>query len=100
MSTPGPFGLADPAYVRTVLTDSGFGEVNLDDLELPMEFGRDAAETFTFMSALGLTKGLTHDLDDAAKQEALGNLRQRIGERQTADGVQFGSSAWLITATA
>ena len=29
-----------------------------------MEFGRDANDAYTFMCAMGLTKGLTHDLDD------------------------------------
>ena len=97
---PGPFGLADPDHIRRVLGESGFGEVRLDDVELPMEFGRDVDGTLAFMSVLGLTKGLLHDLDDDAKVEALGNLRKRIGERETSDGVLFGSSAWLVTATA
>lgn len=82
-----------------MLTSSGFGGVLLE-LELPMHFGRDADEAYTFMSAMGMTRGLTHDLDDVSQQQALGNLRDLIAAHETPEGVQFGSSAWLVTATA
>ncbi len=100
VSQPGPFGLADQEQVHRVLTTGGFNDVLLQELELPMHFGQDAAEAFTFMSAMGMTKALTHDLDDRTKQQALGNLRGLIAARETPEGVQFGSSAWLVTATA
>ena len=62
--------------------------------------GLDADRAYTFMCAMGLTKGLTQVLDDDVKERALGNLRQLIVDRETPDGVLFGSSAWLITARA
>lgn len=100
VSQPGPFGLADQEQVRRVLTSSGFNAVRLEELELPMHFGRDVEEAYMFMSAMGMTKGLTHDLDDLSQQQALGNLRDLVAARETTEGVQFGSSAWLVTATA
>lgn len=100
ISQPGPLGLADPDYVRRVLGDAGLLDVALDEVDEPMEFGRDTDDAFAFISALGLTRGLVHDLDDDARARALDAVRQLIAERDTGDGVLFGSSAWLITARA
>jgi hypothetical protein len=50
------------------------------------------------MRSLGIVRGLTHDLDDEAKARALDNLHAEVVTHDTAYGVLFGASAWLITA--
>ncbi len=47
-----------------------------------------------------MTTGPTHDLGDASKRQALDNRRGLIAARETPERVQFGSAAWLVTATA
>jgi hypothetical protein len=37
-------------------------------------------------------------LDDDTRRAALDELRATVAAHETADGVRFGSSAWLITA--
>ena len=48
---------------------------------------------------MGIVEGLTHDLDEDARAEAMDNIRKLLAEHETSDGVLFGTSAWLITAT-
>ncbi|MDZ4824977.1 MAG: hypothetical protein SGJ13_00740 [Actinomycetota bacterium] len=50
------------------------------------------------MQTLGIVQGLTHDLDDGGRAEVLAALRKTIDAHEQADGVLFGSAAWLITA--
>jgi SAM-dependent methyltransferase len=96
--TPGPLGLADADRVRRILTDSGYDEVSLEPVDEPVTIGRDPDDAFAFISSVGFTQGMLQDLDSDQTEVALGNVRQLLGDRATADGVLLGSSAWLVTA--
>lgn len=95
---PGPFGLSDPDYVRSVL-DTEFPDVCLTSLREPVVLGTDVEDAFAFLSGSGLATGLLADLDDAARADALAQLRAVLAEHQTAGGVAMTGAAWLITAT-
>lgn len=95
---PGPFGLADPSFTRRVLNDAGFVDVEVDQVTEPIRFGDDADDAFSFVATLGLTSGLTQDLDDARKAAALDALHATLVEHESEDGVLFGGSAWLVHA--
>ena len=95
---PGPFGLADAAQVDTVLSSTGFVDVAIDAVDDTMRFGTDARDAFEFMSTLGITRGLLHDLEPNAAAAAIDALRNTLMEHETTDGVTFGGAAWLITA--
>lgn len=97
-NTPGPFGLADPDHVRRVLRDSGFGDLEIAGVHEPLWFGADAEEALAFVSGLGLTRALLHDLDEASRRTALDRLRDLVADHATDEGVMFASSAWLVTA--
>lgn len=97
--TPGPFGLADRAAVVSMLAEARFADIDLLPLDEPIWMGSDSDDAWDFVSAMGLVRGLTEGLEDAAKQQALDNLRQRLAEHETANGVLMGSAAWLVTAT-
>lgn len=60
--------------------------------------GADADDAFAFVRDFGITRGLTHDLDDADTEATLDALHRTLVDHQTGDGVRFGASAWLITA--
>ena len=95
---PGPFGLADPEAVTTMLRDAGFADARLTSISEPMWLGASAEEAWTFVSDMGLVRGLTNDLADDERQRAMAGLRRRIADRSTPDGVLLASAAWLITA--
>jgi SAM-dependent methyltransferase len=95
---PTPFSLADPARVRAILGAAGYERIGFESIDEPIEFGSDADDAFAFMRTLGIVKGLTHELDDVDRTRALAELRTTIAAHDSADGVLFGTSAWLITA--
>jgi SAM-dependent methyltransferase len=96
---PGPFGLADPDAVRTILTDAGFTDINVADIKEPVELGVDTEHAYTFVSGIGVTQGMLQDLDDAAREQALTELRAMLAAHEASEGVLLGSHAWLVTAT-
>lgn len=97
-NAPGPFGLADPDYTRSVLDDAGFADVELEDVHEPMAFGGTTDEAFAFMRSAGFVRGTLADLDDEATRGALEELRRVLDAHHTSDGVRFDSASWLVTA--
>lgn len=95
---PGPFGLADPDQVLTLLGHAGYIDGQMTSITAPMWLGDSPDEAWTFVSEMGIVRGLTGGLDEPTAAAALSELRRRIDARQTPDGVAFGSAAWLITA--
>jgi ubiquinone/menaquinone biosynthesis C-methylase UbiE len=95
---PGPFGLSDPASNRQWLNEAGFAAVDLREQRGPFYVGDDADDAFEFMSATGMVRGMLDGLDAATSAAALGALRETFRAHQTADGVVFHASAWIITA--
>lgn len=95
---PGPFGLADATAVENILDEAGLHDVELVALDLPIRFGTDADDAWPFVSGMGIVKGLTETLDDDARKLAFGQLRKVLEAHESAQGVVFAGSAWLITA--
>jgi SAM-dependent methyltransferase len=98
-NAPGPFGLADPEHVRRVLGAAGFVGVRLEEVDASLDYGATAAEAFAFIRTMGVTRGLTQDLDADATQRAMDALQQTLTDHETTDGVLFRAAAWRITAT-
>ena len=95
---PTPFALADPDRVRGILGAAGYEKIGFEPIDEPIEFGSDAQDAFTFVRTLGIVEGLTQDLDDDGRAHALAGLQKTLVAHDGADGVLFGTSAWLITA--
>jgi SAM-dependent methyltransferase len=93
---PGPFSLADPARIRSVLTAAGYAEPEVVDLEEPIWFGPDAEGAHSFVA--GLLGWMLQGLDDEGRASALAALRRLMDAHQTPHGVLFGSACWLVTA--
>lgn len=95
---PGPFAFADPGPFEHLLQGAGYRDVKVQQVDESLRFGKDADDAFSFVSTFGITKGLTHDLDDRTKTAALDALQALLVEHDTGDGVLFNASAWLISA--
>lgn len=93
---PGPFALADPERVRTVLTSAGFVAVELEALHEPIWLGRDADDGRRH--ATEMLGWMLDGLDAAGRDRALRALHATMAAHQTADGVLYGSAAWLVRA--
>ncbi|MFG2335326.1 class I SAM-dependent methyltransferase [Streptomyces yangpuensis] len=94
---PGPFSLAEPDRVRTVLGAAGFTDVLLEPHGEAMWFGEDAADAERF--TLGLLGWMLDGLDEAGRRRAVDDLRATLTAHETGDGVRYASATWIVRAT-
>jgi SAM-dependent methyltransferase len=97
-TAPSPFALADPVLTEQTLRASGFTDVAFEPVDDRMRFGKDADDAFDFISSMGITRGLTHDLDTATARAALEELRAMLARHESPQGVDLAGAAWIITA--
>jgi SAM-dependent methyltransferase len=95
---PGPFGLADPDRVRRILGDAGWSDVQLDDVQVPYDYGADPTTAAQHASEIGVLRALLEDLDDAQRARAMDALTTVMAERATSEGVRLDSRAWVVRA--
>ncbi len=95
---PGPLSLADPDRVHTVLSAAGFAGIALDGVSELMYFGKNADESYRFVSGLGFTRFMLSGLDDDGRERAMDALRATTVAHETDEGVLYPSAAWIITA--
>jgi SAM-dependent methyltransferase len=93
---PGPFTLADPDVIRSVLTAAGYADISVEAMTAPMWFGRDTDGAHGLV--VGLLGWMLEGLDEASRAQALDDLRTTIADHETSDGVVYESAAWLTTA--
>jgi SAM-dependent methyltransferase len=93
---PGPFALADPERVRSVLSQAGFVDVDLESVEEPMWFGDDADDAHRLIG--GMLGWMLDGLDARGRGRALDALHATMAAHEADDGVLFDSAAWLIRA--
>jgi SAM-dependent methyltransferase len=79
IGAPGPFGLADPDHVRTVLSASGFTDIAIDPWQADLWLGDDLAGAE--QALLGTLGWLLRDLDDAGRSRALDDLADPCAPR-------------------
>jgi SAM-dependent methyltransferase len=95
-SGPPPFSQSDPDHVRSLLGDTGFGEIEVTSQRAGMWFGADAGDAHQFV--LGQLGWMLEGLDDDGRAQATENLLAAMAAHETGDGVVFGSATWLVTA--
>jgi SAM-dependent methyltransferase len=97
---PTPFSFADPDRVCRILESAGFSGVELVAIDEAVDLGVDSHDALEFSKSMGIVEGLTEGLAPEARSEATANLAELFRDRETPDGVLFGSASWLITADA
>lgn len=95
---PGPFSLADPDYTRSLLEATGFTVIAVDDLRELMWFGDTPDDAFRLITSLGPFAAMLRNLESDTREMARAELRASINAHNTADGVQYPSAMWLVTA--
>jgi len=95
---PGPLGLSDPEAVKSILSNGGFGEIAFTETSEPLRYGTTAAEAFDFIRGTPLVEDVLSEMDLTGRTRALDALRDLVESHQSAEGVRFQSSAWIVTA--
>jgi SAM-dependent methyltransferase len=98
---PGPFSLASPDRLTSVLGESGWDDVELEAVRVPVTVGGawslDDAVAYVRDSSLGrsVLAGVAPDL----QQRALRAVQDALAPFATREGVVLPGAAWLVRAT-
>ncbi|MCG2839856.1 methyltransferase domain-containing protein [Sandaracinobacter sp. RS1-74] len=98
---PGPFQLADPDYLDSLLQGAGFQAVERRLVEMPLLLagpGASPAETARFASRAFAIGELLDAADEGVKAAALADLEALYTRHQTAEGVAMPAAFWLVRA--
>jgi len=97
---PGPFSLANPDRLRSVLSDSGWGAVTLDVVDRPVRLGAGGSldEVVAVIRGGSLGRAALRGVPADVEQRALDAVRDAMAEFVTAAGVALPGSAWLVRA--
>ena len=96
---PGPFSLAEPDRIRSILTAAGLAEVTVDDVRCPMRLGSTVEATVSFMQRTDMAAALMADVTDEVAAAAWAAVREALEPYAGPDGVVLQGAAWLVTAT-
>jgi SAM-dependent methyltransferase len=96
---PGPFSLAEPDRIRSILTAAGLAEVTVDDVRCPMRLGSTVVDTVSFMQRTDMAAALMADVTDEVAAAAWAAVREALEPYAGPDGVVLQGAAWLVTAT-
>lgn len=95
---PGPFSLADPDRVRSVLGDAGFVDVTVDDVVEPMHMGSSVDDALAFMQGTDMAATLFAEAEEDVVEKAWAAIRDALVPYETPEGVVLKGAAWLVVA--
>lgn len=95
-----PFSLAEPSRVRILLNTAGFGDIRIEELDLPMLIGSDVEDVLDFERRSPSTAGILNGLRPARIDELTAVVRARLAPYASPDGVVMPGAAWLVTGRA
>ena len=97
---PGPLAFANPDRVRNILSEAGFGDINVEPLETLLLIDRDVPGTVDHLLQLGPATRLLGDASEDIKARVAADLADAMSEYLTDSGVMLGSATWIVSATA
>ncbi|HEV3280747.1 MAG TPA: class I SAM-dependent methyltransferase [Acidimicrobiales bacterium] len=97
---PGPFSLADPDAVVSLLQTAGFSDVTLESMELPMLVagGGTVEHALEFLMHTGMARAMFRNADADRAGRARSAVRDVLTEHHQGDGVWLGSACWIVRA--
>ena len=96
--SPGPFSLAGPESLRSVLTEAGFADVALEEVVRPMTMGDSVEDAVQFMKSSDMGEVLMTGVDDQTADRAWEAVRETLATHVTPEGLVLSGTAWLTTA--
>jgi ubiquinone/menaquinone biosynthesis C-methylase UbiE len=98
---PGPFSMAGPDMVSSMLRSAGFDRIAFERFDADICIGRDLDEAVDFAMSLGPAGEIIRLAGDegvARKPDVIKALRETLARYVRADGVWAPSSTWIISA--
>ena len=102
VSGPGMFALAEPGVVESLLTTSGFGNVQLTDLRTSLAPGGPGtvAEAVDFFAATGFARTMLDHATPEARAGAIAAATKVFADHHDGTSVRMNAAAWIVTANA
>jgi SAM-dependent methyltransferase len=97
---PGPFAFGDPDRVRSVLTDAGFGDVDVAPFTTTLLLGGRGTtdDAVTFLRNAGAGRRMLAGAGDDERDRALAALHDALAPHHDGEGVRLGAATWTVTA--
>ncbi|TDW22586.1 class I SAM-dependent methyltransferase [Kribbella kalugense] len=92
-----PFALGDPAVTRDILTEAGYADPTFTAVRELLYYGPDSEAAYDNVLRLREPQALLADLEPAAADRAHASLRATLDAHDTGSGIQFESSAWIVS---
>jgi SAM-dependent methyltransferase len=93
-----PFSLGEPSIVEAILDKAGFSGIRFSEVREPVYYGPDVDTAHDIVLSFRTANEMLATLDTATRERALNQLRTMLAEHRTAEGIEFDSSAWIVTA--
>jgi SAM-dependent methyltransferase len=94
---PGPFALADPGLVRSLLTGAGLEGIEITAVELDLPVGRDVDEALDAYRRGPALQALLRGAPEALPAVEA-DLRRRLAGVVGPQGILMSGAVWLVTA--
>ena len=94
---PGPFSFALPERVESILTESGFKNINFSAINVTMKMG-SLEQTMEFFLKVGPVAVVLAEASDEQKTQVSRAIGEALKQFETEDGVHAPASAWIVSA--
>jgi SAM-dependent methyltransferase len=95
---PGPFSLADPDRIRSLLTAAELDQITITPVEMPMRLGDDTDDAVAFIADTDIARTFLDPVDPDTATRAIEAVRTTLRTHQTPHGLFLNGAAWLVTA--
>ena len=99
-NAPGPFAFADADRVRRILTEAGFRDIAMEDVDEMLTVGgsTELDSAVEFVLQMGPTARALQDTDPTVRKDVAVSVRKALAPHLTATGVRLASAARIVTA--
>ena len=98
---PGPFSMADPAVVETILRIAGYVDIAFEQTDVLARIGSSVDEAMAFQLAIGPAAAIFREGGELATEKRPvieAEIREVLHRHQREDGVYMATSSWAVTA--
>ena len=98
---PGPFAFADPDRVRSILSASGFVDIELAPRDITMQFGEfpSLEENASDLMQIGPIAGLIAEQDEATREKVAAAVTNALAPFFKDGTLHLPGAIWLVTAS-
>ena len=95
---PGPFAFADAERVTGILREAGFRGIVMEPHEFKVRNQGSLDEIVTFVTELGPSSRLLADVEGAAREAAIAEIRNALRSHHDGEAVHLDAATWIVTA--